>query len=238
VLSNAELDDAYLGGAKLERAQLVNASLTNASLEEANLSGADLRHAKLAGVRLTHAKLTGAKIAGMTGTGSDAAVDAAWLDASPDGDGSTKLEGPRIDAALSGRREAIGDGNRRYFGRGDVLRNATLQFDGGARVEIDSLFDNCTINLGEGTELVVGEVGVLSDCEIAGAGNITVHGKFFERQSPGIVGPRRLQVSARGAVVSAVAQHAELTRFAFERGCQLRMKVVEPRVTQKVEAKS
>ena len=45
-----------------------------------------------------------------------------------------------------------------------MLRNATLDFEAGARVEIDSLFENCSIKLGEGTELVVGESGVLADC--------------------------------------------------------------------------
>src|SRR5262249_29334621 len=168
-----------------------------------------------------------------------------WVEVSADGDGSGGVEGGGAVAVLAGRRAATtatatGDGSRRYFGRGDVLRNASLQFDAGAHVEIDSLFQNCTINLGEGTELVVGAVGVLADCEIAGAGNITIHGKFFERQSPGIVGPRQVLVSARGAVVSAVAQHQQQTRFSFEKGCQLRMKVVQPRVgnPDKMEAKA
>jgi hypothetical protein len=58
---------------------------------------------------------------------------------------------------------------------------------------------------------------------------VTVHGKFFERQSPGIVGPRQLAVSARGAVVAAIAQSPEATRFAFEMGCQLRVKIVAPK---------
>jgi hypothetical protein len=117
-------------------------------------------------------------------------------------------------------------GRRRYFGRGDVLRNATLHFDAGASVEIDSVFQDCTIHVGDQTELVIGPDGVLADCEIVGAGNLTVHGKFFERQSPGIVGARQLLVSARGAVVSAVAQSAERTRFGFEQGCQLRVRIV------------
>ena len=37
-------------------------------------------------------------------------------------------------------------------------------------------------------ELTIGEPGVLKDCEIVGRGKITVHGRFFERKSPGIVG--------------------------------------------------
>jgi len=116
--------------------------------------------------------------------------------------------------------------SRRYFGQGDVLKNATLDFEPGARVEIDSLFQNCAINLGEGTQLVVGETGVLADCQIAGAGSVTVHGQFFERESPGIVGPREVIVSSKGALVASVEQLAELTRFAFERGSRLRLKII------------
>src|SRR6185436_16803911 len=113
----------------------------------------------------------------------------------------------------------------RYFGKGDVLKNASLQFDQGASVEIDSFFENCSIALGEGTELVLGKEGVLADCTISGGGRITIHGKFFERESPGIVGPRELTVSREGAVVASVAQGPS-TRFSFHKGCQLRMKII------------
>ena len=53
---------------------------------------------------------------------------------------------------------------------------------------------------------MVGETGVLADCKIAGGGDVTVHGQFFERESPGIVGPRELVVSAKGALVASVQQ--------------------------------
>ena len=75
---------------------------------------------------------------------------------------------------------------------------------------------------------MIGPSGVLADCEIVGAGCITVHGKFFEKASPGIVGPRRLTVSSRGAVVAAVAQSGEPTGFSFQSGCQLRVKIMPP----------
>ena len=68
---------------------------------------------------------------------------------------------------------------------------------------------------------------MLADCNIAGGGSITVHGQFFERESPGIVGPRELVVSSKGALVASVQQSAELTRFAFERGSRLRVKIVK-----------
>jgi hypothetical protein len=73
---------------------------------------------------------------------------------------------------------------------------------------------------------VLGKDGVLADCTIAGAGKITIHGKFFERESPGIVGPQELTVSRDGALVASVEQHQASTRFAFEKGCRLRVKVI------------
>jgi len=54
-----------------------------------------------------------------------------------------------------------------------------------------------------------------------------VHGHFFEKESPGIVGPREVVVSSKGALVASVQQCTELTRFAFERGSRLRVKIVQ-----------
>jgi hypothetical protein len=143
----------------------------------------------------------------------------------------------QIAAVLMGQvasRPAADDrsANRRYFGRGDVLRNASLQFDEGATVEIESLFEQCTIALGRGTELVIGSDGVLSGCQITGAGNITINGKFFEKTETkksgsgvAISGAHQLVVTSTGALVGAIVQPPELTRFAFEPGCQLRVKI-------------
>ena len=66
---------------------------------------------------------------------------------------------------------------------------------------------------------------MLADCNIAGGGSITINGQFFERQSPGIVGPRELVVSREGALVASVEQSTETTRFRFERGSRLRVKI-------------
>jgi hypothetical protein len=99
--------------------------------------------------------LTGAKVAGLIGTGAalDPGLEAAFLDPSPEGDGAARLNAGEIPFLLSGfvAGEIGGGKNRRYFGRGDILRDATLAFDGGARVEVDSLFENCLITLGPGT---------------------------------------------------------------------------------------
>jgi len=234
-LSGALLSFAQVSAANLTGADLSNAILTHANFEESALGAvkatdADLRAANLRGATLTKANLTGAKVAGLVGTGTPLGeVLVSWLDTSEAGDGSGRITNGEIPGLLSGLRAppvAATEQSRRYFGHGDVLKNATLDFDAGARVEIDSLFENCAINLGDGTELVVGAGGVLADCNISGAGSITVHGQFFERQSPGIVGPRELVVSNGGAIVASVRQHAALTRFAFERGSRLRVKIV------------
>jgi uncharacterized protein YjbI with pentapeptide repeats len=225
VLSHALLEEASLGGAKLEKADL-----TSANLEKANLTDVDARRATLTGARLAGATLTGAKVAGLVGTGAPTPdVQAAWLDTSEAGDGTGRISNGEIPSRLSGLAAAAKSGgpSRRYFGHGDVLRNATLTFEPGAHIEIDSLFENCSIQIGEGTELVVGSSGVLADCNIAGGGSITINGQFFERESPGIVGPRELVVSREGALVASIQQSDALTRFRFERGSRLRVKIAK-----------
>jgi len=183
--------------------------------------------------------MTGAKVAGLVGTGAPLdGVEVLWVDMSPAGDGSQRVENGVISSALTGiATRPIVNVRDRYFGRGDVLRDARLHFDSGAKVEIDSLFQNCTIQIGDDTEVIVGESGVLADCEIVGAGIVTVHGKFFERKSPGIVGLRQLSVSNHGVVVAAVSQNSDLTRFAFEAGCQLRVKIIPAGAKTKNEVK-
>jgi uncharacterized protein YjbI with pentapeptide repeats len=234
-LTGAILSFAQVSGANLTGADLRGAVLTHANFEESALGAvkameADLRAANLRGATLTRADLTGAKVAGLIGTGSPLGdVLVSWLDTSEAGDGTGRITNGEIPGLLSGLRQqaATAPASRRYFGHGDVLKNATLDFEAGARVEIDSLFENCALNLGDGTELVVGEAGVLADCTISGAGSIAVHGQFFERESPGIVGPRELMVSRGGAVVASVRQNEAMTRFGFEQGSRLRVKILK-----------
>ena len=199
---------------------------------------ADLRSARLTGATLDGANFTGARVAGITKTGRPAVeVRADWMDASESGEGKERVPGARAadllmgdDKPHSAPAEGAGKTNRRYFGKGDVLRGATLEFDDGATVEIESRFEQCTISLGRGTELVIGESGVLAGCHIKGAGNITVHGQFFEREAPGIVGASQLTVTAGGALVGAVEQpEGAFTNFAFEPGCKLRMQIMNSR---------
>jgi len=68
-----------------------------------------------------------------------------------------------------------------------------------------------------------------------GDGRVIVHGRFFERQSPGIVGVRSLLVSARGGLVGGIEQVSDGTSFAFEPGCRLRMKILRPRLPAAAE---
>jgi hypothetical protein len=83
---------------------------------------------------------------------------------------------------------------------------------------------NCTLRLGNATELVVGEHGALEACTIHG-GRLRVLGTFLERSAPSLIGPLELFVSSHGAVTATLMQPAETTRFAFERGCRLRMQI-------------
>jgi uncharacterized protein YjbI with pentapeptide repeats len=207
-LTHAQLDSAKLGGANLVAAQLSHADLSDADLSTAKLDEADLTSAVLTDANLEEASLVGVRM-------RDAKVDGVNVRNA----NLTNADAPGL-APGAGSAPA-----KRYFGKGDVLRNANLEFDAGASVEIESLFEQCSITLGDATELVVGKAGVLSGCQIRGAGKITIHGKFVERESPGIVGVTQLVVSAGGSLVGAVEQPADLTRFAFEPGCMLRMKI-------------
>jgi uncharacterized protein YjbI with pentapeptide repeats len=244
--SGALFNDAILAGirgsgAKLAGASLQRADLSGAGLAKADLSESDLRGANLAGATLSGACFTGAKIHRLRGTGKPVGAGvilAEWVDASRDGDGSERVAKAQVADQLGGLpppgREAR-TGAHRYFGKGDVLKNATLEFERGASVEIDSLFQNCTITLGEGTELVLGKDAVLADCKVTGAGRIVIHGKFFEGESPGIVGPRELMVSSAGALIASVQQGESATRFGFEKGCRLRVRIARTRANGQVE---
>jgi uncharacterized protein YjbI with pentapeptide repeats len=239
-LTRADFEHASLVGAKLERANLVEANLTGADLSQSTLSAADLsrsdaRHASFDNSVFNGVRLDGARLAGATFAGARVTTPVfESIDISMSGDGSVRLDGDRAFAFLGGRHTSIAP-KVRYFGKGDVLRDATLEFGEGSVIHIDSRFENCLITLGEGAELTIGESGVLHACEIVGGGRITVHGRFFERASPGIAGARSLTVSQTGAIVGGLEQAADATLFAFEPGCRLRVKILKPRVREAAE---
>jgi uncharacterized protein YjbI with pentapeptide repeats len=228
-LGKADLDGADLTGAKLARANLERASLEGAILAAADLAGANLRHAVLTRADLGGASLGRTKVNGASFVDARlASVVLDFIDTSPNGDGSIRLEGARALAYLSGREEEKEPASR-YFGKGDILRDAILEFGKNSIIHIDSRFENCSISLGDGAELTIGEPGVLKDCEIVGRGKITVHGRFFERKSPGIVGAERVVVSSKGSLVGGIEQAPQSTVFAFEPGSRLRVKILKPR---------
>lgn len=228
-LGKADFDGADLTGARLSRANLERASFEGSMLAAADLGGSNLRHAVFSRADLTGANLGQAHVAGASFTDARlASVVLDWVDVSAAGDDSQRLETARGLAFLAGRDEGRPSASR-YFGKGDVLRDATLEFGQNSVIHIDSRFENCSIALGDGAELTIGEPGVLKNCEIVGNGKITVHGRFFERSSPGIVGARSIVVSARGALVGGIEQATEATVFAFEPGSRLRVKILRPR---------
>ena len=237
VFADATLVEARARNTRLTGACLHKADLREVSFDRVDLSGCDIRQAQWTGARLSGVSMTGAKLAGITGTGlPPEGLRAEWVDISPAGDGTGRIQNGLIPGIVSGLGKERGaeprSPGRRYFGRGDAIKDARLSFGAGATVEIDSFFQNCVIEIGEDTDLVVGPEGLLADCTITGAGRITVHGQFFEGEAPGIVGPRHFEVSERGKVVARVEQSPDGTRFAFQRGCCLRLNVVNPKSGQ------
>jgi uncharacterized protein YjbI with pentapeptide repeats len=234
-LTGADLTEAYLGGANLGRASLLDARMTKANLERADLNECDLRNANLTQANLDGCTMSGSRIAGIRASGSQfKTVVADWVDVAPEGADQQKIKGGEIAAHLEGAATgrvfataaAGADGNRRYFGKGDTLGNATLEFGEGSLVEVESRFQNCAITLKPGAKFLVGEHGVLEGCRIQGAGDIHVQGRIAESgEGPSIVGPRRVVVAASGSLAATVKQPAEKTRFGFERGCHLSLKI-------------
>jgi len=236
VLSGTDLTEAYLGGAKLGGANLRDARMPRANLEKADLTECDLRNADLTQATLTGCTLNGARLGGVHATPSQfTAVLADWVDVATGDTDQRKVRGPELVAHLEGASKgqlfgtpaAETDGKRRYFGEGDLLGGAQLEFSEGSVVEVQSRFEKCAITLRPGAKLVLGQSGVLDGCRIEGAGDILVQGRVTESgEGPSIVGPRRVVVAAGGSLVATVKQPAEQTRFGFEPGCHLRLKIV------------
>ena len=234
-LANADLSDAYLGGAKLFKANLRDAQIKSANFEEADLSEADLRDANMKGSKLVGATMTGAKLNGLeVDIEQLSGVVAEWVDFSEAGDGETKCPGESLAQQYEQLKNGSApvaavspsDEGKRFFGKGDVLRNASLEFGEKSQVEIESRFENCSISLGTGAVLRLGKHGVLQGCQVVGFGEIVIDGEFKENgKGPGFVGPKRLVVGKHGVVTGSVQQPPESTEFGFEHGCVLRLKI-------------
>lgn len=233
-LDNADLSEAYLGGARLIKANLRHANGWQASFEEVDLTEADLRDCHFPEADLTRAIFTASKLFGIEAVPEQLIdVVADWVDFSAEANGLMKVRGfELVDYFRSLKEGFLGilpsnpDQARRYYGPGDVMRNATLAFVEDSQIEIESYLENCTITLGRGTRLAIGPEGVLSGCQVIGEGEIVIHGKFYENgTSPGIVGPSGLFVGKTGTIMGMVQQSSALTHFAFEPGCALSLKI-------------
>lgn len=234
-LSGATLKKAYCEGATFCRAILEGAVLEECAFGKADLSAADLRGTSVRGAGFDGAKMTGTRLVGGDFLPEQlAAIVADWVDFSTHAN-EVKVPGPEARDYVSRLRSAAfvpstgptsGDPDKRFFGKGDVLRNATLEFGADSLVEVESRFEQCNIALKDGARLVVGPNGVLEGCQVKGAGEIVVHGSFSEgANGPGIVGPKRLVVGKQGFVSGSVQQVTPPTQFAFEKGCALRLKI-------------
>ena len=233
-LSHAELERAVLSGADLTQADLSDAKLreadlAGAKLRGATLQGADLRRAILEDAELDEAVLTGAKVHGVerrTALPDSAVIE--WADGGSDGAGKHLVDTRQVRRLFVSEPAVAASGaQQRFFGQGDVLRNAQLEFEAGAAVQVESRLQSCSIRLGPDAELVLGEHGVMEDCTIIG-GRLTIHGQFRQGEQPGLVNPRRLVVSKSGIVASTLQQPPDPTEFGFERGCRLRLQIKQP----------
>ncbi|MCI0624184.1 MAG: pentapeptide repeat-containing protein [Acidobacteria bacterium] len=247
-ITESNLEDAKLAGANLMEAVLTHvlsegvdftgaclrgAVFDNTSLANSTLKGVDLRNCRFLNSNLDRATLTAAKLFGIEVLPDElGGVLADWVDFSVEGN-QVRVAGSelvdyylRLKAGLNAISTSNSARSKRYFGQGDVLRGATLEFSEDCQIEIESYLENCTIRLGHGSILIVGSNGVLEGCQIVGSGDIVIAGKFLERGAcPGIVGPRRLHVWQTGTVVAAIQQASTLTEFGFEHGCSLSLRI-------------
>ena len=209
-LTHAKLDSAKLGGANLVGAQLSHADLTDGDLSTAKLDEADLTNADLTDANLEEASLVRAKMRDARSAGRQ--PQERQPHRALDAPGLTRARGPRgLQALLRQGRRAAQRGAGVRLGRlgGDREPLRAVHHRPGRRAPSSSW----------------ARAGTLSGCQIRGAGKITIHGKFVERESPGITGATQLVVTSGGSLIGAVEQPPEHTRFAFEPGCMLRMKI-------------
>jgi hypothetical protein len=113
----------------------------------------------------------------------------------------------------------------RFFGEGDVLKNAELEFSEGSVVEVQGRFENCRIVLGDDARLTIGPTGVLRDCRVEGRGVVLVHGQMLNDSGKALTIPKVFFVGATGTAVGTIQQPPGLTRFGFEPGCCLRLQI-------------
>ncbi len=234
ILREATLSQSFSEGVDFTDACLRGAVFDDTSLANGILNGTDLRNCRFLNSNLDRAMLTGAKLFGIEVASEElGGVFADWVDFSVEGNDRLKIAGTelvdyylRFKAGLKAISTSNSARSKRFFGQGDVLRGATLEFSEDCQVEIESYLENCTIRLGHASTLIVGSRGVLEGCQIVGSGDIVIAGEFIEGSvSPGIVGPRHLHVGQTGTLIAAVQQASTLTEFSFEHGCSLNLRI-------------
>lgn len=236
-LRSADFTDAYLGGADLTLTDARKATFEGTNLEESKLGQADLRECDLTQAVLDGADLDGTRLYGAIVTAEQLSrARVTWIDVSRDGDASLREEGESVGAFLTGPSGAAAvtsapaprapEGpSTRYFGPGDVLKNADLEFGPNSTVHVEGSFDTCDIKLAEGAELLVGPTGLVRDCTIRGAGRITVEGRLVNEGEERSVSAAVFVVRKSGLAVTRFVQPRDATRFGFEPGCVLRLDI-------------
>lgn len=229
---NAMINKNSLIGNRFYRCDLQASHIINSNLE-----GCDLRFLNISKAIFEGVNTTGTSTFGISGEPSKVeGLTCEWCDQSEYGDQSRILKGNDAINSFGGQQpqhqQRKQDDQVRYFGHGDILKNATLHFDSLAKVEIDSMFENCKIHLADGARLTVGNRGFLNNCQIFGGGNVAVNGVLFEKDGPAVNEVRELKVGSQGTLVSTVKQHPDQTRFLFEKGSRLQLRVLEQEATK------
>lgn len=235
VLDGSDFRSASLNECNLEQSSAQRACLQGASMVLARLRSADFRHSKLdkadlrktrcRDIKLQSASLHAARIAELDlGTTLLGDFPDDQCDLSPSGDGSSF--GTLQDLKRKARKSAPPE-NERYFGAGDVLKNAELRYESGTEVRIDGQFDNCTLKLAAGATLHLSPSAILNNCRIVG-GTLRLEGTFLAPNQVGLECPQLLAVSKQGAVSTSLRQVPGGTIFDFARGCRLRLRLLSP----------
>ena len=196
--TRAQFQDANLQGARAGGARFGGAAFLQADLRRIDLTGADLRQANLSGAVLDGATATGAKIAGMVPTGRAATeLKAQWLDNTPDGSGGARV--PEAEAADwltlgggAGRRPGASGGTS---AGGTSCATPPWSCPTGCGWRSTACFRTARCDCDRAPSWWWDRAGCSPTAESSGAGDITIQGQFFERNSPG---NRRASTAGRG----------------------------------------
>jgi uncharacterized protein YjbI with pentapeptide repeats len=243
LFDEADASELEATGVSFVRARLSDVDFGSANLMKVDFSDADLRRSLFRGTLLSQVCFTGARVYGLDSSRHRLdGVVADWVETAREDTTShpqelwlwmeSLLGEERVQGAESNQLVSVEVAPRtqtrmRYVGKGDVLKNAVLEFGAGADIAIDGHLEGCHIRLASDAHLRIGETGQLIGCQIVG-GLIEIQGLFLERERCGLVFPKQLLVSQSGAVDTTIEQPMGHTRIGFERGCRLRLRIQNP----------